>query len=146
MASPRRAWPPVAVPACSAVYAAEAGSSPAARWPPSSPVIWLLLAGIVVMFMHVGFAIVETGFCRAKNALNTTAITLMVFPLGSLAFWSYGFAVGWGNLPSAVVPALAGLPERRRQPSRLREQPRSRGEPRWRSQILRSIADWVSAC
>jgi Amt family ammonium transporter len=60
-------------------------------------VIWLLLSAIVVMFMHVGFAMIETGFCRAKNALNTIAITLMVFPLSCLAFWVYGFAIGWGN-------------------------------------------------
>ena len=132
---------------CRWVYAAEAGSSPAAPWSPSSPVIWLLLAGIVVMFMHVGFAIVETGFCRANRALNTTAITLMVFPLGSLAFWSYGFAVRQGNLPGrsvstgfsrtagAASPAVAAT---RATPVAWRTAVRNAG-------LLRSIADWVSA-
>lgn len=59
------------------------------------------------MLMHVGFAMTETGFCRAKNALSTIAMTLMVFPLSCLAFWAFGFAVGWGNLASGWRTALA---------------------------------------
>ena len=75
---------------------------------PGNGVIWLLLAAIVVMFMHIGFAMIETGFCRAKNALNTVAMNLMVFPLSCLAFWVYGFAVGWGNFSNgAVAPGWA---------------------------------------
>ena len=75
---------------------------------PSSGVIWLLLAAIVVMFMHIGFAMIETGFCRAKNALNTVTMNLMIFPLSCLAFWVYGFAVGWGNFSNgAVAPGWA---------------------------------------
>src|SRR5208282_5529664 len=76
---------------------------------PASGVIWLLLAAIVVMFMHIGFAMIETGFCRAKNALNTATMNLMVFPLSCLAFWVYGFALGWGNFGNsdAVAPGWA---------------------------------------
>jgi Amt family ammonium transporter len=55
------------------------------------------------MFMHIGFAMIETGFCRAKNALNTIAMTFMVFPLSCLAFWVYGFALGWGNFSRGAV-------------------------------------------
>ena len=76
---------------------------------PDNGVIWLLLAAIVVMFMHIGFAMIETGFCRAKNALNTVTMNLMIFPLSCLAFWVYGFAVGWGNFSNgdAVAPGWA---------------------------------------
>ena len=76
---------------------------------PNNGVIWLLLAAIVVMFMHIGFAMIETGFCRAKNALNTVTMNLMIFPLSCLAFWVYGFAVGWGNFSNsdAVAPGWA---------------------------------------
>ena len=76
---------------------------------PANGVIWLLLAAIVVMFMHIGFAMIETGFCRAKNALNTVTMNLMIFPLSCLAFWVYGFAVGWGNFSNsdAVAPGWA---------------------------------------
>ena len=77
---------------------------------PSSGVIWLLLAAIVVMFMHIGFAMIETGFCRAKNALNTVTMNLMIFPLSCLAFWVYGFAVGWGNFSTRQPWPRAGPP------------------------------------
>ncbi len=60
------------------------------------------------MFMHIGFAMIETGFCRAKNALNTATMNLMIFPLSCAAFWVYGFAVGWGNFSNgAVAPGWA---------------------------------------
>ena len=59
--------------------------------------VWLVLTGILVIFMQVGFAMVETGLCRAKNAADTISMNLMVFALACLAFWGYGFAFGWGN-------------------------------------------------
>jgi len=59
--------------------------------------VWTLIAGFLVMFMQAGFAMVEGGLCRAKNAGHTMAMNLMIYPLGCLAFWAYGFALGWGN-------------------------------------------------
>ena len=59
--------------------------------------VGLLLAGFLVMFMQVGFAMVETGLCRAKNAAHTMSMNLMIYALGCLGFWAYGFALGWGN-------------------------------------------------
>ncbi|MEN6407755.1 MAG: ammonium transporter [Thermoguttaceae bacterium] len=59
--------------------------------------VWTLIAGFLVMFMQTGFAMVETGLCRAKNAAHTMSMNFMVYPLGCLAFWVYGFAIGWGN-------------------------------------------------
>jgi Amt family ammonium transporter len=59
--------------------------------------VGLLLAGCLVMFMQVGFALVETGLCRAKNAAHTVSMNLMIGALGCLGFWAYGFALGWGN-------------------------------------------------
>ena len=49
------------------------------------------------MFMQAGFVLVETGLCRAKNAAHTSAMNFMIYPLGCIAFWAYGFAIGWGN-------------------------------------------------
>lgn len=60
-------------------------------------IVWTLIAGFLVMFMQAGFAMVETGLCRAKNAAHTIAMNFMVYPLGCIAFWAYGFALGWGN-------------------------------------------------
>ena len=59
--------------------------------------VWTLIASFLVMFMQAGFMLVETGLCRAKNAAHTAAMNFMVYPLGCLAFWAYGFAIGWGN-------------------------------------------------
>jgi Amt family ammonium transporter len=66
--------------------------------------VWTLIAGFLVMFMQAGFALVETGLCRAKNAGHTMSMNLMVYPLGCFAFWAYGFALGWGNWYNAPVP------------------------------------------
>jgi Amt family ammonium transporter len=56
------------------------------------------------MFMQAGFMLVETGLCRAKNASHTSAMNFMIYPLGCLAFWAYGFAFGWGNWWNGPVP------------------------------------------
>ena len=66
--------------------------------------VWTLIAGFLVMFMQAGFMLVETGLCRAKNSAHTAAMNLMVYPLGCLAFWVYGFAIGWGNWWNGPVP------------------------------------------
>jgi Amt family ammonium transporter len=59
--------------------------------------MWTLITGFLVMFMQAGFAMVEVGMCRAKNAAHTVAMNFMIYPLGCLGFWAYGFAIGWGN-------------------------------------------------
>lgn len=67
-------------------------------------IVWTMIAGFLVMFMQAGFAMVETGLCRAKNSAHTIAMNFMVYPLGCLAFWAYGFAIGWGNWFNGPVP------------------------------------------
>lgn len=59
--------------------------------------VWLLITGFLVMFMQAGFMMVETGLCRAKNSSHTAGMNFLIYPLGCLAFWVYGFAIGWGN-------------------------------------------------
>jgi Amt family ammonium transporter len=66
--------------------------------------VWVLIAGFLVMFMQAGFAMVETGLGRAKNSAHTIAMNFMIYPLGCLAFWAYGFAIGWGNWFNGPVP------------------------------------------
>lgn len=66
--------------------------------------VWALVAGFLVMFMQAGFMLVETGLCRAKNASHTAAMNLMIYPLGGLGFFIYGFAIGWGNWWNGPVP------------------------------------------
>ena len=58
--------------------------------------IWTLVAAALVFFMQAGFALVECGFTRAKNAVNIMMKNLMDFSVGSLAFWAIGFGLMFG--------------------------------------------------
>ena len=66
--------------------------------------VWTLVSGFLVMFMQAGFAIVETGLCRAKNANHTMMMNFMVYGVGMLAYWLIGFAIQMGG-----VGAVANL-------------------------------------
>ena len=59
--------------------------------------LWVLMAGILVMFMHPGFMLVETGFTRAKNSVNIVMKNFMGFTVGSITYWAFGFALAYGG-------------------------------------------------
>lgn len=65
--------------------------------------IWVLLAGFLVMFMQAGFALVETGMCRAKNATHTMSMNLLVYALSMMGFFACGFAFMCGGASAAAV-------------------------------------------
>jgi Amt family ammonium transporter len=58
--------------------------------------MWVLVATTLVFFMQAGFAMVETGFTRAKNASNIIMKNLMDFAVGSLIYWILGFVLMFG--------------------------------------------------
>ena len=58
--------------------------------------VWTMVAAALVFFMQAGFAMVEAGFTRAKNAVNILMKNLMDFCLGSLAYWAIGFGLMFG--------------------------------------------------
>ena len=58
--------------------------------------LWTLVAAALVFFMQAGFAMVEAGFTRAKNAVNIMMKNLMDFSLGSLGYWAVGFGLMFG--------------------------------------------------
>jgi Amt family ammonium transporter len=58
--------------------------------------VWTLVAAALVFFMQAGFAMVEAGFTRAKNAINIMMKNLMDFSMGSLAYWAIGFGLMFG--------------------------------------------------
>ncbi|MDA3845757.1 MAG: hypothetical protein PF505_04305, partial [Vallitaleaceae bacterium] len=58
--------------------------------------IWVLIAAALVFFMQAGFAMVETGFTRAKNAGNIIMKNLMDFSVGSVMFWVIGYGIMYG--------------------------------------------------
>ncbi|MBO0797463.1 MAG: ammonium transporter [Blastocatellia bacterium] len=71
-------------------------------------IVWTLITGFLVMFMQAGFAMVETGFCRAKNAAHTMSMNFMVYAIGMLGYWICGYALQMGGV--GAVAALGGTP------------------------------------
>jgi Amt family ammonium transporter len=68
--------------------------------------VWTLVTGFLVMFMQAGFAIVETGLARAKNANHTMMMNFMVYGVGMAAYWLIGFAIQEGGV--GAVSNLGG--------------------------------------
>lgn len=68
--------------------------------------LWTLLGTVLVFFMQAGFAMVETGFTRAKNAANIIMKNLMDFVLGSLAFFLVGYSIMFGS----DIAGFIGMP------------------------------------
>ena len=68
----------------------------------SMDVGWTLIAAALVFFMQAGFAMVETGFTRAKNAGNIIMKNLMDFSLGTPIFWLVGFGIMFGSMNGSV--------------------------------------------
>jgi ammonium transporter, Amt family len=59
--------------------------------------LWVAIAAFLVFFMNAGFGMLETGFCRQKNAVNVLAKNLIVFALASISFWAIGFGFMFGD-------------------------------------------------
>ncbi|MBI5757434.1 MAG: ammonium transporter [Planctomycetales bacterium] len=59
--------------------------------------VWVLVTAMLVFFMNLGFACVESGMCRAKNCVNILSKNFIVFAVTSLFFWLLGFGLMFGN-------------------------------------------------
>jgi Amt family ammonium transporter len=72
--------------------------------------MWTLITGFLVMFMQAGFALVETGFTRAKNAAETMTMNFIVYVVGMTGFWICGYALMFGGVgPMAALGGTPGL-------------------------------------
>ncbi len=90
----------VSAPAQQAVAAAAAQGPSPAEVQKNLDFVWTLVAAFLVFFMQAGFAMVESGFTRAKNAVNIMMKNLMDFSVGSLAFLLIGFGLMFGSSPT----------------------------------------------
>ena len=84
---------------------------------------WVMICAFMVFFFQCGFAMVETGFCRGKNAAHTITMNFMVFLVGAIGYFLVGFALqmggsggaaglgsGGGALDAMVtIPGLGGI-------------------------------------
>lgn len=64
--------------------------------------VWVMLTGFLVFFFQCGFAMVETGFCRGKNAAHTITMNFMVFLVGAVGYFLVGFALQFGGSGGAA--------------------------------------------
>jgi Amt family ammonium transporter len=80
----------------SAAWSAEADLKPAID------TLWVVTAGALVFFMQAGFALLESGMSRAKNAVNVVMKNFMDVCLGSLAFWLVGYGLMFGINPTGL--------------------------------------------
>ena len=60
-------------------------------------IVWIVLAAALVIFMQAGFAMVETGFCRARHAAHVVMTNFAIFGIGGLAFFFVGFPLMFGG-------------------------------------------------
>lgn len=63
----------------------------------SANFVWVMITGFMVFFFQCGFAMVETGFCRGKNAAHTMTMNFMVFLVGAIGYFLVGFAIQFGG-------------------------------------------------
>jgi Amt family ammonium transporter len=97
---------PAGAVATPAATTAPAAAAPAPEGPTPAQVqknldfVWTLVAAFLVFFMQAGFAMVESGFTRAKNAVNIMMKNLMDFAVGSIAFFLIGFGIMFGVNPT----------------------------------------------
>jgi len=76
--------------------------------------LWVLSAAFLVFFMNAGFALLESGLCRAKNTVNILAKNFIVFGLSVIGFWTIGFALMFGTTGDFAGSngwLLGGLPK-----------------------------------
>jgi Amt family ammonium transporter len=59
--------------------------------------VWVMVTGMLVFFMNLGFATVESGMCRAKNCVNILSKNFVVFAVTTLAYWVLGWGLMFGN-------------------------------------------------
>jgi Amt family ammonium transporter len=76
-------------------------------------ITWTLICGYLVMFMQAGFALVETGLVRGKNAAHTMAMNFMIYAIGMFGFFICGFAFMCGGANGTMIGGpgqLGGIP------------------------------------
>ena len=75
---------------------------PVAALTGSTNMLWVVIGAILVIFMQAGFALVETGFCRAKHAAHVVSTNFAIFGLGFIGFFLVGSL--WPSGPSTCSP------------------------------------------
>ena len=77
--------------------------------------LWIIIGAMLVIFMQAGFALVETGFCRAKHAAHVVSTNFAIFGIGFVAFFVLGFGFMFGGYSATIgadaVPVIGAYTE-----------------------------------
>ncbi len=65
--------------------------------------VFIFFCAVLVIFMNAGFGMLETGFCRQKNAVNILSKNLIVFAVAAIAYWAIGFAFMYGSSAGSFI-------------------------------------------
>jgi Amt family ammonium transporter len=88
-----------ATPAC----AQDATPDPVATLGTQVNLLWVVIGAVLVIFMQAGFALVETGFCRAKHAAHVVSTNFAIFGLGFVAYFLVGYALMFGGYSTSLI-------------------------------------------
>src|SRR5712691_5830102 len=66
-------------------------------------ILWTVIGAVLVIFMQAGFALVETGFCRAKHAAHVVSTNFAIFGLGFVAYYCVGYAFMFGGFTAPII-------------------------------------------
>src|SRR5207247_3363927 len=59
--------------------------------------VWVVIAAVLVMFMQAGFAFLEAGLTRMKNAGHIAGKNVLIFGICSIVYWAVGFGIAFGD-------------------------------------------------
>src|SRR3954468_18593579 len=65
--------------------------------------LWVVIGAVLVIFMQAGFALVETGFCRAKHAAHVVSTNFIIFGLGFVGYFLVGYAFMFGGYTAPLI-------------------------------------------
>ena len=65
--------------------------------------LWVVLGAVLVIFMQAGFALVETGFCRAKHAAHVVSTNFAIFGLGFVGYYLVGYGLMFGGYSVPLI-------------------------------------------
>ena len=107
-------WPGLAVGATALITVGTTGSawadSTGAEFIPATlegsdvsfNLLWIVIGAMLVIFMQAGFALVETGFCRAKHAAHVISTNFAIFGIGFVAYFLVGFGIMFGGYTATI--------------------------------------------
>ena len=71
-------------------------------------IAWLLIAGVLVLFMQAGFGLVESGFIRSKNVTNILMKNTLDLSFGAIGYWAIGFGLAYGTTEFIDIQFFGG--------------------------------------